>query len=317
MGRLYKTDARLPAEKRILNVRDVLVSIETLTGTLSTVTTVPGNSYSAAANADGIYLVGNNGYVKRVGYDGSVVNLVGNGVNGDEDGVGTAGRLGQTFSAALDGSVLWLADVAYGKIRKLDLDTNTLTTWLALPKVFGVGVGPAGTLFAQCAGAPGQLWQIDIATKTKTALSTPANAGAGVPVYVPRRSAVYVTSNDMSGSGGMAHGLWRHDLLGRSSAMLAGAGPAFADGAGSAARFLAPVGLTVGNLAKYAYIAEFSGARVRRVDLDTVTVGTLSGNGADGNADGTPGQTDHPTGISWYNNALWVAQATAGVRKIT
>ncbi|HYL98200.1 MAG TPA: SMP-30/gluconolactonase/LRE family protein, partial [Blastocatellia bacterium] len=87
---------------------------------------------------------------------------------------------------------------------------------------------------------------------------------------------------------------------------IAGSGvPGFADGAGTSARFNTPTGIALSPDGKFLYVADFGNDRIRKVDLATSMVTTLTGTGDTGTADGPPG-------LSNFNGPIGLAVDTDG-----
>ncbi|MGH9826656.1 MAG: SMP-30/gluconolactonase/LRE family protein, partial [Blastocatellia bacterium] len=87
---------------------------------------------------------------------------------------------------------------------------------------------------------------------------------------------------------------------------IAGSGvPGFADGAGTSARFNTPTGIALSPDGKFLYVADFGNNLIRRVDLATSMVDTLSGTGDAGTADG-------PAGLSNFDGPIGLACDTDG-----
>lgn len=76
--------------------------------------------------------------------------------------------------------------------------------------------------------------------------------------------------------------------------------PGFADGQASNARFNTPTGIALTPDGQFLIVADTNNHRIRRINLATGKVDTLSGNGEIGGIDGPPGEAsfDQPTGVA-------------------
>lgn len=102
---------------------------------------------------------------------------------------------------------------------------------------------------------------------------------------------------------------------------LAGSSQGFSDGAAASARFYAPTGLTVSPNGTFVYVADYSGHRIRKINISTNQVSTVAGTGASGLANGSASsaQFSYPAGlaISADGNFLYVADnGNSLIRKI-
>ena len=86
--------------------------------------------------------------------------------------------------------------------------------------------------------------------------------------------------------------------------------PGFVDGDGVKARFRVPTGLALSADAKTLYVADLNNHRIRTVDLTTFKVGTFSGSGEVGSADGPPGEAT-------FNQPIGIARDTDGTLYVT
>jgi hypothetical protein len=81
--------------------------------------------------------------------------------------------------------------------------------------------------------------------------------------------------------------------------------PGFVDGSATAARFLAPAGLSDGP--SVTYVADASNHSIRQVLRSDGSVTTLAGNGHAGDADGTAPQFNHPNAVLYVGDGVIVA----------
>ncbi|MDF2436083.1 MAG: hypothetical protein K0Q95_459 [Bacteroidota bacterium] len=79
----------------------------------------------------------------------------------------------------------------------------------------------------------------------------------------------------------------------------AGSTQGFADATGSSAKFKAPTGICISPDGAYLYVADYSGHRIRRINVTTRAVSTIAGSGASGYSDatGTTAMFSYPSGI--------------------
>jgi sugar lactone lactonase YvrE len=101
----------------------------------------------------------------------------------------------------------------------------------------------------------------------------------------------------------------------------AGSSQGFADATGTAAKFKAPTGLCISPDGTSLYVADYSGHRIRKINVATKAVTTIAGNGSLGSADGNGTATtfSYPTGvrINESGTALYVCDyGNSKIRKI-
>jgi sugar lactone lactonase YvrE len=239
------------------------------------------------------------------------------------DDVGTMAYFGRLAGLASDGAGnLFLVDSVYHTLRKVVTGTAVVTTLAGFPDAAGAddGVGGAARFFAPTGvtfDGAGNLYvsewsnqtirKVDAATGAVTTL-----AGAPTPSSVDAvgADARFLYPQDLA-SDGAGHlfvcdqgnaTIRRIDLATRAVTTLAGSSGmrASTDGAGAAARFMAPDGMTsdgAGNL----YVADTDAHVVRKIVIATGAVTTLAGYpmGA-GSVDGTGATANfrNPRGIT-------------------
>jgi DNA-binding beta-propeller fold protein YncE len=101
----------------------------------------------------------------------------------------------------------------------------------------------------------------------------------------------------------------------------AGSSQGFADATGTSAKFKAPTGICISPDGLYLYVADYSGHRIRRINIATKSVSTIAGSGASGYADGTSTAAlfSYPSGlcISGDGTTLYVSDyGNSRIRKI-
>lgn len=236
-----------------------------LAGVVITVAGAPGQSGSAdgvgsaarfnlptgiAISPDGSYaLIGDSGNhtIRRLEIgSGVATTLAGQaGVSGSADGVGSAARFNSPRGVAIssDGSFALVADDANAAIRRIDLNTNAVTTVAGQPGVTGFadGVGSAARFFSP------------------TAVSVSADGS---------RALVTDSAN---------HLLRNLDLDTATVTTLAGEPEMFgySDGVGSAARFAYPIGVALDWDGGWALVIDYDGGAMRYVDMASNEVATL------------------------------------------
>lgn len=245
-----------------------------LLGTVTTIAGGPGGSghvdgVGTAArlhDAFGLVVIGPHAYltseethaygqedhtVRRVTIaDGTITTIAGlPGVPGDADGTGTAARFSQPRGMATDGTYLYIADMGNHKLRRVDPATGAVTTV--------VGDGTAGS---------------DEGVLADTRLASPR--------LVAARSATELYVMDGSGSEGCD--LRRIDLTAGTVKTIAGNGTcelSLVNGAGTAASFRSPWGMTMSPDGSAVYVADYY--TLRKVDLTPlpadVVVTTVAG----------------------------------------
>ena len=197
---------------------------------------------------------------------GIVTTLAGNEA-GYADGVGTMAKFNQPRGIAFspDGSYILIADHGNARVRRLDMQTISVTTVAGSTSGFADGTGtnanflgllqlaidPAGTYALICDINNNRIRRLDIASLQVTTL----------------------TGSDAAG---------------------------FHDGVGTNATFNVPVDVSIDPSGTYALIVDFSSNRIRRIVIATAQVTTLAGMGSASAVDGVGAQAtfNQPAGIS-------------------
>ena len=200
---------------------------------------------------------------------------------GYADGDGTTARFKSPSSiVAAGGGTLYVADTNNHRIRKVTIDPANLTAAAAQVSDFA-GSGTPGHTNGAAAGAQ---------------FNSPiALAISGTMLYVADYSNNRIRAIDLAAN---------------TVSTIAGSGtPGYADGPGTAARFLQPAGLAVSG--DTLYVADTSNNRIRAIDLAsaTKTVSTIAGRGTLGHANGVgiAAQFNRPVGIAVSGGTLYVA----------
>ncbi|TAE31874.1 MAG: hypothetical protein EAZ92_02200, partial [Candidatus Kapaibacterium sp.] len=260
-----------------------------------------------------------------------VSTIAGDGIAGSVDAAGQAVRIDEPEGGVKVGGDIYFTESNGHRIRKLNIATGTVTTI-------------AGD------GTPGLLNGIGTATKFNTPIGIVSDGLGNLYVadasnFVIRRIVIatgIVTTYAGTGTGGSADGallsaqfgrpfrmafdgggnLYITDIInhsirkisGGTVSTLAGSGVAGnVNGIGTAAQFNEPTGIAwdgAGSL----YITSNLGHQVRKIDIASATVTTLSGSGVAGFADGPAGtaQFNQPGGIAFDGAGnLYVADLTS------
>jgi sugar lactone lactonase YvrE len=290
-------------------------AVTVLAGTAGTTGNSNGNGSSAKFNTptglaiDGsgkIYVAdtGNNA-LRQVTASGSVTTLVGStGIAGSTDGMALLASFSSPQGVAVDNAgIVYVADTGNNTLRVYTPSTGAVSTLAGTAGVSGSvdGTGPSasfdaptgvatnntGDIFVSDA-ANNTIREVSLAGAVTTLAGAPGNpgskdgTGAGAQFNGPLGLAeglggVYVadSANDtvrlVSPSGGVT--------------TIAGTGSSgYANGSGSAARFISPVGLCVDNSANV-YVADTSQNAIRMI-TPSGNVTTLAGGASAGSADG-------------------------------
>ncbi|EOD17200.1 hypothetical protein EMIHUDRAFT_44168, partial [Emiliania huxleyi CCMP1516] len=199
---------------------------------------------------------------------GAVTAIAGSGEDGDADGMGDAAQFNAPADLAIspDGSALFVADSDSHKIRRVEVATGAVTT-LAGSGEIGDADGVGGAAEFCCP------WGVTVS---------------------PDGSALFVA--DYS-----SHKIRRVEVATGAVTTLAGSGEeGDADGVGGAAQFNWPHGLVISPDGSALFVADCDNHKIRRVEVATGAVTTLTGSGARGSADGVGGaaQFKHPTALA-------------------
>lgn len=215
-----------------------------------------------------------NHLIRKVVIDtGEVTTLAGSGKQGNEDGIGAVASFNYPRGIVSDGSNLYVADYDNHAIRKIEIATGKVSTF--------VGSGKEGA-------------KDDIGTKAS--FKNPRSlAIEGTHLYVAD------TYN---------HTVRKIDIASRQVTTLAGSGNnGSEDGVGVAASFSYPQGLAIsdGNL----YVANYKNNTIRKIVLATGAVSTLAGSGKTGARDGTGTNIsfNQPEGIATDGKNLYIADS--------
>ncbi|MBI4239248.1 MAG: redoxin domain-containing protein [Deltaproteobacteria bacterium] len=260
---------------------------------------------------------------------GKVLQRIGSGARGRDDGAFTTATFLHPQGLALDGQQLYVADTENHLIRRIDLQAETVMT------IAGTGEqarrrmrpGPAldtalnspwdlvvhqGVLYIAMAGAH-QLWRLDLASGQLA-----AHAGSGREdlhdgpwdtAALAQPSGLATDGQSLYFADSEVSAIRRVDVApaGRVETLFGAGLFAFGDRDGTigTARLQHPLGVALhrDNL----YIADTYNNKIRQVDLRTRTLESFVGTGSAGHDDGDPATFDEPAGISVAGDTLYVA----------
>ncbi|MCC6491017.1 MAG: redoxin domain-containing protein [Candidatus Hydrogenedentes bacterium] len=208
--------------------------------------------------------------------DGTVVDVVGTGKAGLQDGAFEEAEFRAPHGMALKDNVLYVADTQNHAIRALYLEARRVAT-------FG-GNGTQGN-FKTMTGGPGTL------------LSSPWD--------------VAIVDNMLYVAMAGTHQIWRAAVETRNFRLFAGSGMEnLADGPGPSAQLAQPSGMAVAG--HYLYFADSEVSALRRANLrSSGDVETLIGAGlfefGDRVGPAKSARLQHPLGVCWYDGKIYIA----------
>ncbi len=208
------------------------------------------------------------------------------GALGDADGIGTLARFYTPFGITTNGTSLYVADTGNSTIRKIDIATGTVSTLAGSPTVTGSADG----------------------TGTAASFYTPFGVTMfGTSLYVADTGNHTIRKIDISSGVGVVTPL-------AGSAGVSGS----TDGTGTAARFSLPHSVTTDGTSLY--VADTGNSTIRKVDIASELVSTLTGTAGITGFDDGPLATArfyHPAGIALSGTSLYVADTgNSIIRKI-
>ena len=211
----------------------------------------------------------------------TVATKAGSTTSGSAEGAGSAAGFNHPIGVTTDGTNLYVADLGNNLIRKVVIATGAVST-LAGSTTAGSanGVGAAASF-----NGPGGI------TTDGTTLYVADTTNNSI-------RAIVIATGEVS------------TLAGSTT-------PGTADGAGSAASFKSPAGITTdgSNL----YVADAGNNAIRKIVIATGEVGTLAGSATSGaaNGTGTAATFNVPTGVATDGTALYVTdRSNSEIRKI-
>jgi sugar lactone lactonase YvrE len=246
------------------------------TGTAARIYEPVGINTDAAGN---IY-VGEYGShaIRKITPTGVVTTLAGTFSIGTDDGIGSAAKFYHPMGLVHDGvGNLYIADNWNNRIRKLNLSNNEVTTLAGNTKGFNDGSGTSALFSSPCA------------------------------IVLDNDGNLYVTDNHN----------YRIRKITSSSAVstYAGTQHGLADGVGTLAKLVGPLCATKdgsGNM----YFTEPNRKAIRKLEISTATVTTVSSSSTTGVRDGLPGTLSYtyPAGLALDGlGNLYIAELTVGL----
>jgi DNA-binding beta-propeller fold protein YncE len=226
--------------------------------------------------------------------DGTLIETIGSGLQGDNDGIFSQARFYRPQGLALDADQLYVADTENHQIRVVDFQARAVHTV--------AGTGKQSTW----GGEGGEAMQLDLNSPWDLALKP------GILIVA------------MAGS----HQLWVIDLLHDRAYPYAGTGEeARRDGAVNTAAFAQPSGMALDSSGNALYVADAESNTIRAVQLPPLnTITTIAGGDLfefgdkDGRGDGV--RLQHPLGLAahdgrvliadTYNHAIKVLEPSSG-----
>jgi len=221
---------------------------------------------------------------------------------GNIDGPFDDARFGWIYGleTSKDGERIYVADPANQAVRVIDLANEEVTsithpTWDA---PVGLALDEVGGRLFVCDTNTGQLWTVALDDGTVSALgkggldSPWGIAFTGDVLYVAEFGSLRIQSVDVA--------------TGQAS-FFAGTGlPGSADGPVTDASFQGPSGIAWDETAGTLYVTDYTGHRIRAINVAEGTVSTVAGDGVEGSADGIPGGLYLPSGVIVRNGKLLI-----------
>ena len=277
-----------------------------------------GNIYVAESN---------NHDIRKITPAGAVTTIAGStGVQGNQDGIGTAALFSFPDGLALDaaGTTLYVGDYGNSSIRKIDLSTLQVTTWLTtVSGASGLSFDASGNLY--CAEQDAN--QIQKITPAGVVTTIAGNTfaqyvngtGSAARFYAPNDVQVNVSNNDVYVADYLNNAIRKITSTGvvttfAGNTVFPGSNTtgSWADGVGTAARFNNPTGVAM--LGNVVYVGDLLNGCVRKI-LPDQTVSTVAGSSTNmGWADGigTAAKFEHPldlwidaNGVGYIVDSYW------------
>ena len=279
-----------------------------------------------------LYVVDGNRIRKVVVATGVVTTLAGVTTSGSTDATGTGASFNSPFGLTTDGTYLYVADAFNHKIRRVTISSGAVTTFAGGTQGYLDATGataqfdrPYGIFSDNTNLYVADTWNnkvrkivISSGVVSTLAGAGPGNVdgtGTGATFNTPRSLTADVSGNLIIGDYANCR-IRKMVITSTVVSLIAGTTVgAYADGTGATASFSNPQGITSDGT--YAYVADSSNNRVRKVHISTGVVTTLAGSGTASNLDGTGAAASilSPTGIATDGKSLFVG-AGSQIRKI-
>lgn len=272
-----------------------------LANTNATGTAARFNYPNGMAYANGYLYVADasNNQIRRVEVATQAVTLFAGGAAGFADGVGALATFNGPQGVATDGTNLYVADAGNELIRKIEIATQTVTTFAGqqgnTTPADGIGTAAAfhRTWAIACDGTnlyvldtmENQLRKIvlataDVSTVTLTGPATLVGTGMTAGRFLDSPNALTTDGTFVYVVGG-SYSVIKVSIATGAVSLVAGSGtPGTADGVGAAATFLMPYGVVYHGGTLYVN----DGYHVRKIDLATSAVTTIAGGGTGASA---------------------------------
>lgn len=231
-------------------------------------------------------------------YRGNAQVIAGSGTAASVDNIGLAAQFNSPHGMAYANGFLYVTETSGHRIRKIDLSNNSVTTLAGSIQGANDGTG-TGAQFASPFG---------ITTDGANLYVAENGVGGGSAGRIRRIVIATGVVTTIAGGG-----------TGGGTACPGGGLGGCLDGNGSQATFVGPNQLIYYN--GFLYVSEYSGSRVRRMDLSTGQVITIAGDGtaatSTDNATGTSATFNGVTGAAVAGGSLYVADFNGHrIRKI-
>jgi sugar lactone lactonase YvrE len=282
--------------------------------------------FGVAVDSAGIVYVADSGNhrIRKIDRSSNVTTLAGSTV-GCNNGPGTAAQFNYPWGVAVDSAgIIYVADNANNRIRKIDTSSNVTTlagstqgsnngpgTSAQFYAPWGVAVDSAGIVYV-CDTGNNRIRKIDINSNVTTlAGSTQGfSNGQGIAAQFINPSGVAVDSAGIIYVADQVNHLIRKIDTSSNVTTFAGSTQGCNNGPAASAQFFLPFGVAVDS-AGIVYVADAANHRIRKIATESITtiasvVTTVAGSNA-GFADGANAQFSSPQGISITGSNIYVA----------
>lgn len=290
----------------------------------------PGKVLADAAGGRLFIVDSNHNRIVITKLDGTLVETIGTGGVGAQNGAFAGATFNRPQGLALDGDQLYVADTENHLLRRLDLRARTVETVAGTNRQsssFGKVEGPAAstalnspwdlqlvgrTLYIAMAG-PHQIWKLDLEKQT---VGTFAGSGREARLDGPREEAGFAQPSGITSDGKNLYVADSESNIIRAIDLASGAvrtivgGDLFdfgdTDGIGDDVRLQHPLGIVVA-ANNSLLIADTYNHKIKRLNPRARTVETFAGTGRPGQADGSSPSFYEPGGLSIAGDKLFIA----------